>query len=89
MEENIEKAIKLSLIGRSKEEKEKLMGEIPKLLSYVDKVTTLSSKKVYNPQEINVVREDKVSEEEGKYKEVMLKEANSTSKGYIKVKKVL
>ena len=84
----IERAIKLSLIGRSEESLKGIRNEIPKILEYVEKVKKIADDKFDNLKTINVMREDVVTCEKGKYTKAILDNAYDSKGNYIKVKKV-
>ena len=90
MEDNLSKAIDLALIGKDNNQKEKLLESAEKVLEYVNDVQSRRSKYKFDKksQSINTMREDKITNEEGKYKDI-INQMPESKDNYLKVKKIL
>lgn len=90
--EEVEHIAKLAKLKFSEEEKEKLQGELNRVLDYIDRLNELDLKNVKPLESINenienVLREDKIKK--GVTKEEALKNAPAKTENFFKVPKVI
>ncbi len=94
MEIDIERLALLARIKLTFKEKEKLQKEFGVILDYISQLKEIDISKIDDMEAgktvdlENVMREDENPHKTGQFSEELLKEAPSTSKGYIKVKHV-
>jgi aspartyl-tRNA(Asn)/glutamyl-tRNA(Gln) amidotransferase subunit C len=87
---DIEHLSKLSRIGISDSEKERIASEIESILSYVKQVSSASDEAPSAIFEnVNSVREDVVTNDSSQYSESLLSLSPQREGNYFKVKKIL
>lgn len=86
--ENLAKLARLSL---TKEEGEKMVGEIGSIIDYCSQIQEIAGEEVTKSagELRNVMRDDSDAHESGAYTDDLLAEAPQKDGGYVKVKKVL
>jgi aspartyl-tRNA(Asn)/glutamyl-tRNA(Gln) amidotransferase subunit C len=88
--QDVEKLASLSRQALTEEEKAKFLGEIDAILGFVAKVNEAAeAAPAPSFANVNVLREDAVTHENGAYTEALLDAAPAREGGYVKVKKIL
>ena len=89
-QDDISRAIKLSLIHRSDEEEQQLHNEVENILKFIKVIQTMQGTQ---PQQslrrTNVFRSDRVTVSGGQWREKILNQAPTTIKNWIATKKIL
>ena len=89
-QDDISRAIKLSLIHRSDEEEQQLHNEVENILKFIKVIQTMQGTQ---PQQslrrTNVFRSDRVTVSGGVWREKILNQAPITIKNWIATKKIL
>ncbi len=89
--DDVNKLAELARIEMSDSEKQEFLGNMESILGYIDIIKNASvSGVVPDIGDVrNVMREDIEPHESGKYTDVILSQAPSVEKGYVKVKQIL
>ncbi len=89
--EDIKKLAELARLDMAEEEIANLANEFDSVIAYVGQIQEASTNLDHDAQyvQINVVREDIVTNNEGEYTEKIVAEMPDTKDGYLKVKQVL
>lgn len=89
-QDDIARAIKLSLIHRSEKEEEQLHDEVEKILGFVQQIQQMEVQDIpQKDKRCNVFREDAVTVPGGMWKETMLAQAPQRIKDWFVTKKIL
>lgn len=89
-QDDIARAIKLSLIHRSEEEEEQLHNEVEKILGFVQQVQQMDVQDIpQKDKRCNIFREDVITVPGGMWKEKMLAQAPQRIKDWFATKKIL
>lgn len=91
--DEVKKLADLSRLSLSRDEIEKLRGEVDSIIAYIDTVQKVDIPKDANPSVYldieNVTREDSHPHEPGVYTEEILKQTPRREGNYLKVRKIL
>jgi len=92
-QEEMKKLANLSRIDFEDQELESMRGQMESILGYIDQLNEVEvdseRSSASATERTNVMREDNITDEAGKYTEKMIKSAPKTLDGYIEVKKIL
>lgn len=88
---NIEKLASLARVRLSQGETETLRAEIGSILSYISQITKAAGSELPKAVGVlhNVLRDDGVPHESGRYSEALLSAAPTREGNYVKVKKIV
>ena len=86
----VKRAISLALLEKDAEARERLEGEVEKILVFVGEVQSVTTDAVAQDDgKVNVFRDDVVTVEAGEYREDMLAQAPASFKQWFLSKKIL
>ena len=92
-EDAIDRAVRLSLLEKSEEERKKFHTEIEKILAFVDEVQSVDIPSDVDEKQhigrVNVFRDDVVTVPAGTYREALLTQAPARHKDWFLSKKIL
>lgn len=88
--EEVKNLAELARLELSSEEVEKFKGDISSVLNYVESINSIQIEEgVRNAGEVNIFREDEITNEPGHYTESVLNSAPEREGAYVKVQKIL
>ena len=88
-EDDVGRAVRLSLLGREGRTKETFAREVQGILSFVDDVRTIETGGATERGKKNVLRDDTVTVSEGGHREMFLGQAPSRFKNWLVSKKII